>query len=612
MKMKFRKFVCLVCMMTMLLPMCLTLPSLAATKDFSLEGKVFTVEDDDFIYDDSKAYEKTKKNNTAGTIKLTGDMKQDSGTSSPVSFIMNNGTIQLYYDLGKEYLTDDLTKWHIAESRTKKVNNIELSDNMQKGVVIIQSSFNAEKWSTIVTKTNFCAESDSLIYSTKDIQLENGCFYRIIVAYKLEIKTGEKKIGPIKKDVFDEKYYVEEYNFFAKNMKSGSTTSTPSTTPRLELGMTVNAGKKEDYYAASYALEADDPHYSWTLGTFTMNGYTREEAENDIPVFLKTLGDKVTLWFSLEQDIECLNGDPTLSIAENDKATDMYFQTPIMNFKRGALIIQYTDVEGKAHTPIIYEDFLAADAAKGADTKVQLFEEGDYEVALDYCIKNSPRQIGPVEIIPTYSYYCIFFRFKIRNGNCMVFPLDLKTGSELSNRAMTPHGFKLDMAKSRYLSINVTRSELALGADGQLTEDVRSNEPAADNETYTKDGIYTFTVKNKYTQEEVTKTIYVGTNKYLLALSNNDISLETLNEKIATGSTISDDGAIIAPISMTETTDIAETVVQETTIQEPTSESVSTVVPDKSVEKKSSPLIFIIPVILVVIVLVIIIKKRKK
>lgn len=152
--------------------------------------------------------------------------------------------------------------------------------------------------------------------------------------------------------------------------------------------------------------------------------------------------------------------------------------------------------------------------------------------------------IGPVSVVPTYTNYKIFFNFSIRNGNCMVYPFDTGTGAELSDRAITANGFKLDMAKSRYLTIDVKRTVLNVGSDGQLTEDVRFNRPAKENDAYTDEGIYTFTVKNLYTGETTAKTIYVGTGKYLLALSKNLLTVDALNEKIGQGAEISDDGIV--------------------------------------------------------------------
>lgn len=340
------------------------------------------------------------------------------------------------------------------------------------------------------------------------------------------------------------KKVAEVYEFYVVSSEVAGNTTSAAATPRKELGQKINTGK-DNGYSGNNAIDKDDPHYGWNLGTFVVNGYTRETSSNGTSVFLKNVGDKVTLWFTLTQDINNLNGKSALTISEDTNGYDQYFEITQTNFKCGTLIIRYTDYEGNAHDPVIYTDFLAANTTTGADTRVQLFEEGDYEISLDYEIKNNPRQVGPVSVIPTYTNYKIFFSFSIRNGNCMVYPFDTVTGVELSDRAITSNGFKLDMARSRYLTIDVTRTVLNVGVDGQLTEDVRFNRPAKDNDAYIDDGIYMFTVKNLYTGETTTKTIYVGTDKYFLALSKNLLTVDDLNEKIMQNATINDDGTIV-------------------------------------------------------------------
>ena len=141
------------------------------------------------------------------------------------------------------------------------------------------------------------------------------------------------------------------------------------------------------------------------------------------------------------------------------------------------------------------------------------------------------------------------FEFSIRNGNCMVYPFGSLTGAELADNAITENGFKLDKAKSKYLTIDVQRSVLVVGTDGYLTEDVRFNRPAKDGETYTSEGIYTFKVNNLYTGETTTKTIYVGANSYLRALSATGMSIAELNAEIEKGAIVHEDGTVevIAP-----------------------------------------------------------------
>ena len=101
----------------------------------------------------------------------------------------------------------------------------------------------------------------------------------------------------------------------------------------------------------------------------------------------------------------------------------------------------------------------------------------------------------------------------------------------------------LDLAKSRYLQINVKRGVLTDSADG-LVEDTRSNAPARDGEKYTEEGIYTITATNQYTNQKTTKKIYVGRNNLMKAVMTSGLSIEEINKLISEGATIDDEGTL--------------------------------------------------------------------
>ena len=166
-----------------------------------------------------------------------------------------------------------------------------------------------------------------------------------------------------------------------------------------------------------------------------------------------------------------------------------------------------------------------------ADTVISLNEEGDYEVALDYEIKCDSYVLGTKITKTSYSDYRIFFRFSVRNGNCMVFPFDAVTGEELKNTAATPNGFYLDLAQSRYLDILVKRSVLN-EQDSGVTEDIRFNRPASDGEMYTQEGLYTIAVRNRYTLEQTVKTIYVGTDERYIDYVSNGYSVQQIMQAL--------------------------------------------------------------------------------
>lgn len=487
-----------------------------------------------------------------GTLSIDGAVRESGEHELFPAYEVTDGNATFTYSLNPGVQDCSEYEWHFIEDKSKKVNGLELESNILSGAIILQTSLDGVTWTTDVMMPDAFAEGTNTkgFYETKDVQLQNGCYYRVIVAYKMERRVEDSTILFVTTKNYEQKQVVEVYEFYAFCQTDGIS---PDATPLKKFDVKkINTGK-DNGYSGNEPIDKDDPHFGWDIGYFFINGYTRETKSSDnTPVFLKNVGDKVTLWFHLSEDITKLHGNEHMSISEDANGYDLAFELEPMNFERGTLIIQYTDFQGNVKVLPPYTDYLAANARTGADTRVQLFEEGDYVVSLNYEIKSMG---GPLNAVASYTNYKITFEFSIRNGNCMVFPFDEVTRSELPDNAITENGFHLDMANSKYLTIDVKRSVLVLGTDGYLTEDVRFNRPAKDGEIYTGEGIYTFTVKNLYTNEETEKTIYVGSSNYLRALSATGMSIAELNAEIKKGSIIREDGTIEAFVPVVTTPD---------------------------------------------------------
>ena len=501
-------------------------------------GKIYEFEKDShYEFHDGGESKETGNGNTYGTFCISGNITSVSEKSDVPSYEVSDGNLKFYYNHGDTMLNADADEWHLVNDKSKKAADMKLSSDIMKGAIIVQTSKDRKNWVDVETICNAFSDSPirtSSIYITTDVQLINGCYYRVVVVYELSIRTEDSNFLFINTDKYDYKKCAEVYEFYAYTNSGETNVADPNQT--YSLGTKVRA-KNFDGYFGEKLIDKNDVHYGWDLGTFFVSGYTDEVTDADgNMVFLKNVGDKVTLWFNLNQNINGLNGKKNLSITADTEGYDQYFETPKMDFGRGILIIRYTDHNNVKAEPTIYTNYLEANAAVGADTKVQLFEEGDYEVALDY-------EITSDELIDKVGHYRIFFKFSVRNGNCMVYPFDVKTGSELTNSSMTENGFRLDLAKSRYLKINLKRETLKGSADG-LVEDTRFNGPAKDGAEYTDEGIYTITVSNEYTGQFTTKKIYVGTNNILRAYMTTGLSIPEINNLVDNGATISDDGTI--------------------------------------------------------------------
>lgn len=313
------------------------------------------------------------------------------------------------------------------------------------------------------------------------------------------------------------------------------------------IGSVANAGLDTGYNEDN-ELSRQDPHFGWELGQFTISGYTSvKETAQGVPVFLKTTDDQIKLSFRLSQDINALNGNENLTVNADTDGYNQHFGIDRTDFGRGTLIMRQTNYQNATGEPQVYTDYLSG-IESGADTEVILLEEGNYEVQLDYELKNDPRRIGPVSLVPEYANYKVAFNFEVRNGNCMVFPFDLATRSELANESYAPNGFYLDLAKSRYLEVNIKKELLSSGANG-LVEDTRFNGPARDGDEYTEEGIYTITASNPSTGQQTVKRIYVGDDPVLKAYAVTGLPIETINERLAKGDAIDENGMLVMPVS---------------------------------------------------------------
>lgn len=516
----------------------------AAENDVETAGKIYEFErKSGYEISSSEAMGVTKNHNTLGVFLVSGDIAKASEEGDiPAYEIADNTQITLCYRYNDSMLTVPVEEWHLTEEDKKSVDGIYLDEKIKNGVIIVQTSLDRKKWTvnqiyTDVVQLTEGAYSEKTFMSN-DIQLINGCYYRVIVAYKMERKVESTKLLFIDKPNYESKKYAEIYEFYA-GYKKPEISGNSVNEKRYSLGTLVNTGKSNGYSGAN-KIEGDDLHYGWELGNFFVSGYT-EKTEDQ--VFLKNVGDKITLWFNLKQDIDELNGSSTLKIIEDEDGYDQWFQTPKTNFGRGTLIIRYTDHEGVKSDPIIYENYLEGLSSAGADVKVRLFEEGDYEVALDYEVKNT-KGIGQV------CDYRISFDFKVRNGNCMVYPFDVNTKSELKDSSVTENGFYLDLARSRYLKIHITMAKWTKGADG-YTQDIRYNRPAKDGDQYIDEGIYTIEVSNPSTGKSTEKRIYVGKDNVLKASMNTKNAGYTINEiagLVEQGAVVQEDGAIVMPV----------------------------------------------------------------
>lgn len=147
--------------------------------------------------------------------------------------------------------------------------------------------------------------------------------------------------------------------------------------------------------------------------------------------------------------------------------------------------------------------------------------------------------------------YRIFFKFKVRNGDISAFLRDVDTNQFITNANVAPHGFYIDVANSQYLTMTIKREVLSESLDG-LVEDTKFSGVAREGRNYTDEGIYTVTIKNLATGDSVTKRVYVGDRSILLVHMKTGMPISEINERLAAGAYIDDNGQLVDPVQPTE------------------------------------------------------------
>ena len=519
----------------------------------------------------------------ASRFYIEGDISDISTKNGFVSYAVNTGNIKIMLDkeYGKKLFTPDKEEdWHIITDKSKVVDSTELSQTIGSGAIIVQTSKDGKSWINVDTEIDIYEKMDSInnrtingevqdaFYETTNVQITSGCYYRIIVAYKLQRIVDPSKILFVKVKNTEEKERLEIYEFYAYN---------PNVNQREILDISdaycfdeVKRVDSPNGFDKSTAINSEDPHNDWTLGKFYVSGYTDYiKDEEGSPVFLKVPGDKAVLWFKLESALDNCNGRSDIKVENIASGSDIYFETPtINNFGKGTLIIRKTDKNNNKER-YIYTNYLEASATVGANTRVDLFEEGDYEVALDYQLHYDKPFVFGTTTTKTFTYR-VFFKFKVRNGDISAFLRDIDTNQFITNANVAENGFYIDVANSQYLKLSIKREVLSESLDGLVT-DTKFTAVAKEGRYYTDEGIYTVTVKNLATGDSVEKRVYVGDGDILKAHMVTGTPISEINERLASGAYIDENGYIIDPIPevIEETTkvEVEEMVTDEETTE---------------------------------------------
>lgn len=182
--------------------------------------------------------------------------------------------MEFFYNYGDELLNAEEDSWHLTNDKGKKIDDLKLDEKILKGALVLQTSTDGLNWVNVASMTDAFNKTPirtKPIYESKDVELINGCYYRLIVAYELRIKTEDRKVLFINRDKYDYKKCAEIYEFYGYT--NDDSKNSADSKENYKLGSKVRVADF-DTYSGEKAIGKDDPHYGWDLGSFFVSGYT--------------------------------------------------------------------------------------------------------------------------------------------------------------------------------------------------------------------------------------------------------------------------------------------------------------------------------------------------
>ena len=166
-----------------------------------VEGKVYTF-DKDNAYKFSSDGEAVSSNSaqTYGSFSISGvDLTAESETKNGVaSYSVPEGHVSIQYTYSDELLSASDEAWHLVDDNTTSIDVFKIDNNIQKGAIILQKSMDHTNWYNVSVQTNAFKNTpvqNGVLYETTDIEMINGCYYRLVVVYELAQKVGTSTVG---------------------------------------------------------------------------------------------------------------------------------------------------------------------------------------------------------------------------------------------------------------------------------------------------------------------------------------------------------------------------------------------------------------------------------
>ena len=251
---------------------------------------------------------------------------QEKGLSiNGFSSYLSNSPITIGYSYnGTSYRETGKDDWHLASDSGKAIAGTELSEKINMGTLIVQTSTSGKTWGAPVFEVNNLFTDKKLdrnnLYTISKEDLKQGKYYRVIVAYEMEKRIENSFF----RDTYDHLYCTEVYQFYAGFSGDPVVFRDIITRKTLRTDETVQSGFVIDKNGSSNTVKVKKGEEDWkevqSLTSVTQSGKYKIEVETP-------LGKKYNYNIEVADGIETATSKPV--VYENNRKDKYIFGNQI-------------------------------------------------------------------------------------------------------------------------------------------------------------------------------------------------------------------------------------------------------------------------------------------
>ena len=187
-------------------------------------------------------------NGTLGKLTVDAQVLDKSTYNRTQELIVQTGTwVSFSYDSISTRFGEKENQWHIKSDGARKIGSLDFGNKIGMGGILVQKSHDGSKWETAFQKCDVFKDYPYSVrdfYTTSRNDLNNGCYYRVTIAYKTEVRTKKDNLWLFDTSKYEARWHVETYEVYlsaddysVKNTSNGNLSpiqnvyySTPSKT----------------------------------------------------------------------------------------------------------------------------------------------------------------------------------------------------------------------------------------------------------------------------------------------------------------------------------------------------------------------------------------------